>query len=59
MNVICTSECEKCKNCTLDESNKARIKIFCSVKERWYWFGQMIDCDDFTKIKGEKNEEEN
>lgn len=51
--VILTSECEKCRYGTVDDSNKARVKVYCSYKEKTYYFGQCIPCDNFTKMRVE------
>lgn len=51
MSMICTSECVKCTHGTLDDSDKSKVKIICSVKEREYYYGQKINCDDFNKDK--------
>lgn len=49
--IIVGEKCEKCKNCTLDESNKAKIMVYCGVHEKWYIYGSCIQCDDFVKIE--------
>jgi hypothetical protein len=46
---INSSKCETCKYGTIDESNKARIIVECSLKEKKYCYGQYISCDDYTK----------
>jgi len=45
MNMIITSECENCVNGEVDDSDKARVKVYCRAKERWYWYGQCIPCE--------------
>lgn len=52
-NTINTKDCEKCKYCTLNESNKASIKIICSAHEKEYHYGQRLECNDYEKIKGD------
>lgn len=42
--MIVTSECEQCAHSVLDESNKAKIKIYCKVKDKTYHWGQCIPC---------------
>lgn len=44
-------ECLKCKFCTLDESDKARILVNCSLKKRKYNYGQRIICEDMEVTK--------
>ncbi len=45
MNMIITSECEKCVYGIIDESNKACIKVKCTRKDKEYYYGQCIPCD--------------
>lgn len=44
--MICTSECEECKRGVIQDENKAKIKVFCTLKNKSYYYGQMIPCDD-------------
>ena len=48
-NMILTSECEKCAYGSVDDSNKARVKVKCSIKGKEYHWGQCIPCDTFKK----------
>lgn len=50
-NTINTSECEFCKYGTVDDSNKARVMVYCSYRERWFYYGQNILCEDLEKEK--------
>lgn len=43
--MIVTSECEKCIHSVLDESDKSKVKIYCKVKDKVYYWGQCIPCD--------------
>lgn len=45
-----TSECENCIYCTLDESNKARIKVYCETRNKTYYYGQCVPCEE-KKVK--------
>lgn len=47
--MICTSDCVNCKYCNLHNISVAKIKVYCSIKEKEYWYGQMIPCDKFIK----------
>ena len=47
--VIAGEKCEKCKFGTLDETNPAKIMVYCSVKEKKYIYGACIPCEDFLK----------
>ena len=48
--IITTDECEQCIYCTLDESDKSKIIIKCSMKEREYIWGRCIPCN-FRKVR--------
>ncbi|MCM1254084.1 MAG: hypothetical protein NC321_14795 [Clostridium sp.] len=50
-NMIITSECEQCIHSVIDESDKARVKVYCNVKEKTYYWGQCIPCDNKEKRK--------
>ena len=51
MNMILTSECEECDYGIINESNKAKIKVFCEDKNKEYYYGQCIPCENKTKKK--------
>ena len=38
-NMIITSECEECIHSTIDETDKAKIKIYCNTKDKTYLWG--------------------
>uniref|UniRef100_N1ZVM1 Uncharacterized protein n=1 Tax=Eubacterium plexicaudatum ASF492 TaxID=1235802 RepID=N1ZVM1_9FIRM len=44
--MITTNECEKCNYSILDETNKAKIIIYCKLKNKKYIYGQRIPCDN-------------
>lgn len=50
-NMILTSECEKCSHSILDETNKAKIMIYCKQKDKWYIYGQCIPCESKEERK--------
>ena len=50
--MIITSQCETCTHGTIDETNKARIKVHCAAKDKTYCYGQCIPCDYYNKKKG-------
>lgn len=52
MQMIITSECEKCIHSAIDDTNKAKIKIYCNVKDKTYYFGQCVPCEYKEEIKG-------
>lgn len=45
IDMIITSECEKCIHSIIDESDKARLKIYCKIKDKTYYWGQCIPCE--------------
>lgn len=51
MNVINTSECEKCEYGTIEEISKAKIIVHCSDKNKTYYYGACIPCENFSKKK--------
>lgn len=51
--MIITSECKECIHSIIDETNKARVKVYCKVKEKTYYWGQCIPCDYKEKKKEE------
>lgn len=52
MQMIITSECENCIHSVIDESNKSRVKIYCNIKDKTYYFGQCIPCE-YKEMKKE------
>lgn len=54
MNMIITSECEQCQYGIINDTDKARIKVICTFKDKEYYFGQCIPCDNKTKKLGGK-----
>lgn len=53
-NMILTSECETCAHSTIIDDDKARIYVYCKVKDKKYLWGQCIPCE-YKEIKREKN----
>lgn len=49
--VINTAQCETCESGFIDDTNKARVKVTCSTKEKTYYYGQCIQCDEYRKRK--------
>ena len=48
-NVIITSECEFCQYGTIDDTDKARVMVHCDYRDKEYYFGQCVPCDDMKK----------
>ena len=51
--MITTDECEFCRYGTIIEEDKAHIRVYCSIKDKYYYFGQCIPC----RFKENKNED--
>ena len=49
--MIITSECEQCIHSTIYEEDKARVKVYCNVKDKTYYWGQCIPCEYKEKRK--------
>lgn len=45
MQVDNTSQCENCRYSVLDESNKAKIMVYCDFDGKTRIYGQHVDCD--------------
>ena len=50
---ITTDECRECAYGEILEESKRAIKVHCSYRNRTYFFGQRIPCED-KKREGEK-----
>lgn len=55
MNMILTSECEGCDYGTIDNSNKACVKVKCADKNKEYYYGQYVSCDNKKRKRISKN----
>ena len=53
--IIAGKDCEDCAKSVVDESNKAKIMVYCGIRDKWYIWGASIPCDD--KIKVKKNDD--
>ena len=49
-NTITTNECEKCKYGTVDYTDKAKLPVYCSYKDKTYVYGQRIPCDYYEDV---------
>ncbi len=47
--MINTNECEGCQHGTIDDSNKARVTVYCAEKKKKYSYGQCVPCEGFKK----------
>lgn len=46
MKVNSSTKCEKCNYGYIDDSNKAKVIVHCSKKNKDYFYGQRINCED-------------
>lgn len=54
--IIVGKDCEDCGHCTaVDDSNPARIKVYCSYDDKYRWWGQCIPCDNKVKKINEQD----
>lgn len=44
--IIAGKQCESCLYGSIDDANKARIVVNCSLKNRKYTWGQCVPCND-------------
>lgn len=49
--MIITSECEQCPQSIIDDEDKARVTVYCKIKNKAYYWGQSIPCD-YKESKG-------
>ena len=47
--ILAGVDCENCIYSTIDETDKARVRVYCQYKDKTYYFGQCIPCEN--KIK--------
>lgn len=50
--MILTSECEHCPQSIINDEDKARIKVYCNIKDKTYYWGQCIPCDYKERREG-------
>lgn len=51
MTMIITSECEECNHGLIDDTDKARVTVYCKMKDKTYYWGQCIPCEYKEKSK--------
>ncbi|WP_285945794.1 hypothetical protein [Thomasclavelia cocleata] len=51
-NMIITSECEQCPQSIINDEDRARVTVYCRIKDKTYYYGQCIPCDDKEIRKG-------
>ncbi len=50
--MIITSECEQCPQSIINDEDRARVTVYCRIKDKTYYYGQCIPCDDKEIRKG-------
>lgn len=53
--IICGRDCEDCKYSVIDDSDRAKIKVYCSRKDKSFYYGQCIQCDEKEIICGDQD----
>lgn len=43
--MILTSECEQCPQSIINDEDKAKLTVYCKIKDKTYYWGQCIPCD--------------
>ena len=51
MNIINTADCVNCVYCTVEEVDKAHIYVHCDKREKKYFWGQTVPCEDKEEVK--------
>lgn len=51
MKMINTSECESCKYALINDTDKSKVIVFCLVKQKEYYYGACIPCENYKEIK--------
>lgn len=49
--MITSDECENCAHCFLEEISKGLIYVHCNLRDKKYFYGQYVDCSNFTPRK--------
>lgn len=44
--IICGKDCDDCKYASFNEKDKARVIVHCAARNRNYYYGQSVQCDD-------------
>ncbi len=45
--IIAGEECDKCTHCTFFEDDRNILKVYCNKKDKEYYYGASIPCEDF------------
>jgi hypothetical protein len=53
--IIAGEDCDECRNSVINDEDKARVKVYCTIKEKSYYWGQCIPCE-LKEAKKQDNE---
>lgn len=53
--IIVGKDCENCKFCTINDRDRSRVKVHCAVRDKDYYYGQCIPCEDKVKVKKDES----
>ena len=40
--IIVGKDCEDCARALIDDSDKSKIMVYCSARDKWYYYGQAL-----------------
>lgn len=49
--ILTSKDCQECEYGSIEEITKAKIIINCSARNKRYYLGQYVQCDDKRKVK--------
>jgi len=47
--IITGQQCENCIYSDINDDDKSRIRVYCGARDRSYWWGQCVPCEDYRK----------
>lgn len=56
--ILAGVDCENCVYGSIDETDKTKLRVYCQYKDRNYYYGQCIPCENKTK-RAKDDEDEN
>jgi len=54
--IIAGDDCKDCKYATVDDTDVARVIVYCDARDKKYYYGQCIPCEDKVKVDLQDNE---
>ena len=54
MKMINTADCEHCKYGKIGEENRSAIHVYCELKDKSFFYGQRIPCEDKEERKDDE-----